>query len=144
MKTKHFRGTDTRPRRREELRRLKRELEVTRQERDMVQKAFIVLSRTEGGDSSLFKSTSREYAVKTMCRVRCSVIRGYYAWCKREPSLRQLENERRTEHIRRASKMGRQVYGSPRMHAEMRAQGISCGKHRVVRCPETTLHVDRR
>jgi transposase InsO family protein len=61
--------------------------------------------------------------VKTMCRVRCSVIRGYYAWCKREPSLRQLENERRTEHIRRASKMGRQLYGSPRMHAEMRAQG---------------------
>ena len=33
-----FRGTDTRPRRREELQRLKRELEVTRQERDMVQK----------------------------------------------------------------------------------------------------------
>jgi transposase len=30
----------------EELRRLKRELEVTRQERDILKKAFIVFSRT--------------------------------------------------------------------------------------------------
>jgi hypothetical protein len=38
MQTGPFRGVDIRPRRREELRRLKRELEVTRQERDILKK----------------------------------------------------------------------------------------------------------
>src|SRR5207245_961747 len=57
----------------------------------------------------------------------------YYAWCKREPSHRQVENERMVEQIRLDYDRGRQVYGSPRVHAELRAQGIVCGKHRVER-----------
>ena len=71
--------------------------------------------------------------MKTMCRVLAVSDRGYYAWCKREPSVRQRQNERLTEHIRQAYKLGRHVYGSPRVHAELRAQGIMCGKHRVAR-----------
>jgi putative transposase len=68
-----------------------------------------------------------------MCRVLVVSESGYYAWCKREPSERQRENERLTEQIRQAYEQGRQVYGSPRIHAELRAQGIICGKHRVER-----------
>jgi transposase len=43
----------------EDLRRLKRELEVTRQERDILKKAFIVFSRTERGSISSFKTINR-------------------------------------------------------------------------------------
>jgi len=71
--------------------------------------------------------------VKTMCRVLCVSESGYYAWHKRVPSQRQLENERLTEQIHHAHEQGRQVYDSPRIHAELRAQGIRCGKHRVAR-----------
>jgi putative transposase len=71
--------------------------------------------------------------VKTMCRVLTVSESGYYAWRKRPPSQRQRQNEQLTEHIRQAYKLGRQVYGSPRVHAELRAQGIMCGKHRVAR-----------
>jgi putative transposase len=71
--------------------------------------------------------------VKTMCRVLTVSESGYYAWRKREPSHRQRQNERLTEHIRQAYKLGRQVYGSPRVHAELRAQGIMSGKHHVAR-----------
>jgi transposase InsO family protein len=71
--------------------------------------------------------------VKTMCRVLAVSESGYYAWCKREPSYRQRENERLSEQIRQAYEQGRQVYGSPRGHAELQAQGIICGKHRVAR-----------
>jgi putative transposase len=63
----------------------------------------------------------------------CFVIRGYYAWRKREPSQRQRDNERLSEQIRQAYEQGRQIYGSPRVHAELRAHGIICGKHRVER-----------
>jgi len=85
-----------------------------------------------------------------MCHVLAVSESGYYAWRKREPGERQRENERLTEQIRQAYEQGRQVYGSPRVHAELRAQGISCGKHRVERClaaswlagcPETTSRV---
>jgi len=71
--------------------------------------------------------------VKMMCRVLCVSESGYSAWHKRVPSQRQLENERLTEQIQHAHEQGRQVYGSPRIHAELRAQGIRCGKHRVAR-----------
>lgn len=46
METTPFPAATIRPRRREELCRLKRELEMTQQERDMVKKAFMVFSRT--------------------------------------------------------------------------------------------------
>jgi len=71
--------------------------------------------------------------VKTLCWVLCVSESGYYAWCKRKPSRRQVENERLAEQIRLAYDRGRQVYGSPRIHAELRAHGIVCGKHRVER-----------
>ncbi len=68
-----------------------------------------------------------------MCRVLGVSESGYYAWGKRKPSRRQAENEQLIEHIRSAYEQGRYVYGSPRIHAELRAQGIACGKHRVAR-----------
>jgi putative transposase len=71
--------------------------------------------------------------VKIMCRVLGVSESGYYAWCNRLLSRRQRENERLVEQIRLAYNQGRQVYGSPRIHAELRAQGIVCGKHRVAR-----------
>lgn len=73
----------------------------------------------------------QEYSVKTMCRALGVSESGYYAWRKRQPGQRQVENERLTEQIREVFQLGRQVYGSPRVHAELRAQGIRCGKHRV-------------
>ena len=75
----------------------------------------------------------QEYPVKTSCQVLGVSESGYYAWRMREPSPRQVENERLTEQIVQAFQHGRQVYGSPRVHAELRAQGINCGKHRVAR-----------
>jgi putative transposase len=71
--------------------------------------------------------------VRTMCRILDVSESGYYAWCQREPSQRQRENEQLTEQIATAFQQGRGVYGSPRVHAELQAQGIDCGKHRVAR-----------
>jgi putative transposase len=47
--------------------------------------------------------------------------------------IKRRRREELIEHIRSAYEQGRHVYGSPRIHAELRAQGISCGKHRVAR-----------
>jgi putative transposase len=71
--------------------------------------------------------------VNMRCRVLAVSESGYSAWRKREPSHRQRANERLTQQIRQASERGRHGSGSPRVPAQLRAQGILCGQHRVAR-----------
>ncbi|MFL5625696.1 MAG: IS3 family transposase [Ktedonobacteraceae bacterium] len=43
------------------------------------------------------------------------------------------EDSQLAEHIQETYQSCRQVYGSPRLHAELRARGISCSRKRVAR-----------
>jgi putative transposase len=75
-----------------------------------------------------------EHSVKTMCRVLEVSRSGYHAWARREPSSRALEDERLTGRIREIHRENRNVYGSPRIHAELRmADGVRVGRKRVER-----------
>jgi putative transposase len=75
-----------------------------------------------------------EHSVKTMCRVLEVSRSGYHAWARREPSSRALEDERLTGRIREVHRENRKVYGSPRIHAELRmADGVRVGRKRVER-----------
>jgi putative transposase len=75
-----------------------------------------------------------EHSVKTMCRVLEVSRSGFHAWAKREPSARALEDERLTERIREIHRVNRKVYGSPRIHAELRmADGVRVARKRVER-----------
>jgi putative transposase len=65
-------------------------------------------------------------------RVRVSVS-GYYAWRKRPLSQREQPNQTLLSHIRAASQAGREVYGSPRIHAVLKHQGWRCSRKRVAR-----------
>ena len=58
---------------------------------------------------------------------------GYWAWAKRPPSDRQLADAWLLERIRmiHAASSGR--YGSPRVHAMLRRQGVRVGEKRVAR-----------
>ena len=68
-----------------------------------------------------------------MCRVLGVSRSGYYSWSRHQVSLRQRENDRLLVHIRQAYVRGRGTYGSPRITAELRSNGIVCGKNRVAR-----------
>jgi transposase InsO family protein len=74
-----------------------------------------------------------EFPILRMCQVLEVSESGYYAWFKREPSERERGDKERGEQIEDAYQKNRHVYGSPRLHAELREQGIHCGKKRVVR-----------
>jgi putative transposase len=75
-----------------------------------------------------------EHSVKTMCRVLEVSRSGYHAWARREPSARQREDERLTGRIREIHGEHRRLYGSPRIHAELRlGDGIKVGRKRVER-----------
>ena len=75
----------------------------------------------------------QDYPIKTMCRVLEVAESGYYAWRQRAPSHRSQENTVLGERIARLYQSNRQVYGSPRIHAALRAEGQQCGRKRVAR-----------
>lgn len=68
-----------------------------------------------------------------MCRVLEVSRSGYYAWLERPPSKRDLEDAWLLERIETIHERSRGTYGSPRIHAELRAQGIRVGRKRVAR-----------
>ena len=70
----------------------------------------------------------QEYPVKTMCRVLEVAVSGFYARLRRlgAPSRRSRENTGLGERIVRIYQANRQVYGSPRIHAVLRAEGEHC------------------
>lgn len=58
---------------------------------------------------------------------------GYYAYCRRPVSAREQANKALLEQIGVVYEESRKRYGSPRIHAELRARGVRCSKHRVAR-----------
>jgi transposase InsO family protein len=49
---------------------------------------------------------------------------GYYSFCHRKVSNREQENEKLQKMIETIFLKSRQTYGSPRVHAELKAQGF--------------------
>ena len=72
-------------------------------------------------------------SVERLCESLGVSVSGYYAWRTREPSQRQQQDARLLGHIRGAYQAGREVYGSPRVHAALRQQGVYCSRKRVAR-----------
>lgn len=68
-----------------------------------------------------------------MCRVLSVSVGGFYAWRKRPPSPREQEDGIMTEQIVNIYHQHHGRYGSPRIHVQLRDEGIHVGRKRVVR-----------
>lgn len=68
-----------------------------------------------------------------MCRVLGVSKSGFYAWLTRPKSPRAIANEILTIHIRKIHERSRCTYGSPRVHAQLRHEGVRVGRCRVER-----------
>ena len=73
------------------------------------------------------------YPVEQLCRALEVTASGYYAWRRRPPSPRALANQALLVDIRASHARSRRTYGSPRVHADLVAQGQRCSRHRVAR-----------
>ena len=93
-----------------------------------------------------------QFSVQLQCRVLSVSVSGYYAWRARtlrhgspiigHPTVgssaggtgrRARENQLLLRRIERVFAEHRQRYGSPRVHRELREQGICCSRKRVAR-----------
>lgn len=74
-----------------------------------------------------------QYPVQRMCRMLDVSPSAYYAWRARPESRRVREDRRLLVEIKAIHQAKRGVYGSPRIHAELKSQGQCHGLKRVAR-----------
>ena len=88
------------------------------------------------GTKFAFVSAERaNHAVATLCRVIGASVSGFYAWLHAIPTV-QSRAEAKAElrgQIGRVFAARRRVYGSPRVHAELRREGRQHSRRRVER-----------
>jgi transposase InsO family protein len=73
------------------------------------------------------------YPIRLMCRLLKVSPSGYYAWRTRPESARAKRDRELMPQIRRIHLDSKGVYGSPRVHAELVAEGMPVGRHKVAR-----------
>lgn len=71
--------------------------------------------------------------IKKMAKLLGVSASGYYRYLAAPVSARKQDEQRLLQRIWIIHQSSRQTYGSPRIHAELRAQGETCSRQRVAR-----------
>jgi putative transposase len=73
------------------------------------------------------------FPVLVMARLLGVSKAGFYAWLQRPPSAHAQTDAVLLQRIRTIHASSRQAYGSPRVHAQLRAEGVRHSRKRVER-----------
>ncbi|WP_405053037.1 IS3 family transposase [Sphingomonas sp. BE270] len=117
-----------------ELKRLRRENEILRQERDILKRATGFFR--PGGKSmrfALVDQAKKDFPVHRLCQVLGVSQSGYFAWKDRPASRRQRDDMVMLAHVRSAFALSNGTYGSPRMTRELQDDGFAIGRRRTAR-----------
>ena len=74
-----------------------------------------------------------QFSLSLMCRVLGVSRAGFYAFARRRRSARALRDEQLRREVCAIHARSRSTYGSPRVHAQLRAAGWRCARKRVAR-----------
>ncbi len=66
------------------------------------------------------------WPIRLMCKVLQVSCSGFYAWCKRPPSQQTQRRQRLVVQVKAIHAQSRRIYGSPRVHRELRSRGCRC------------------
>jgi len=81
----------------------------------------------------LIEAEKASHSVPKLCRMLGVSKSGYYAWRSRPLSDRARFDAVLAQKIEAIHRNSRSTYGAPRVHAELAALGIRCGRKRVAR-----------
>lgn len=73
------------------------------------------------------------YPVRMMCRLLGVSASGDYAWRTRPESAQTRQDRELMPEIRRILEASKGVYGSPRVHADLVAGGVTAGRNKIAR-----------
>lgn len=79
------------------------------------------------------KANQARWPIAMMARLLGVSTSGFYAWRVREPSARTLADGELLVRIRTLHASSRETYGAPRIHAQLRREGVHVGRKRVAR-----------
>ena len=82
---------------------------------------------------TFIQAQKANFNVTILCKVMGVSASGFYAWRKRKPSQRKIDDAALLIHIKAIFAESRQTYGSPRIHQELKANGHRVGEERVAR-----------
>jgi transposase InsO family protein len=78
-----------------------------------------------------------ERNVSLACELLTISPSAYYEWSKHTPSARARKDVELRTHIRSAHEASRGTYGAPRIHQQLRQEGIRTGRKRIARVMAT-------
>jgi putative transposase len=79
------------------------------------------------------KEKDCSWPLRVMCGVLKASRSGYYAWRGRGPGKRREQRMKWIEQIRRSHEQSRRTYGSPRVAADLKAQGVKICENTVAK-----------
>ncbi len=82
---------------------------------------------------SFIHAEKAHFPVAALCRVLGVTRQGYYAHVARGPSDRARDDARLQEHVKAIHEASRRRYGSPRVLAALKREGVVASKRRVER-----------
>jgi putative transposase len=74
-----------------------------------------------------------KFPVELMCRTVSASKSGYFEWCKRGPSPKEVRRNELVIKIARIHQGSRKTYGSPRVYRVLKGMGEKCSKSTVER-----------
>ena len=80
---------------------------------------------------AFIKEQQHNYDIKVLCEILDVSKSGYYDWLKRPIGKRAKRRAELLEAIRRVHQESRQVYGSPRIHKELKNRGATVNEKTV-------------
>jgi transposase-like protein len=115
-----------------EIAQLRRECDRLRMERDILKSHFDFRGTAEMRFRAV-EDCRDLWPVQALCSVLGISTAGYYAWRTRADSKRAIDDHALLSEIRRVHANSGGRYGSPRVHATLRAHGRKAGRGRVER-----------
>lgn len=128
-----FRGNGKRTAGQERIRELEAEVRRLRMGARLSKKNSLVLRQGRRVRYSAIRQHEGAYPTRLMCRVLEVTPSGYYAWRRRPKSLRERNRKQLESIIRMIFLQAREVYGSPRITAELKDIGLQHSRNFVAK-----------
>lgn len=78
-----------------------------------------------------------QFPVTLMCQVLRVSRSGFYSSQCRSPSTTQQRRQQLTDQIHEIHQGSHRVFGSPKIHQELKARGVACNRKTVAKCMKT-------